>query len=138
VRRLLVASMVVAALAGCGREGSDFSDQAAADLQAGVARVRAAISAGNRDQAERELAAVRGAVAMHRGQGEVGEGRAAGILAAADRVGTELARLSPPTTTTTAPPATGAGRVPTTTRERGEGEDKDKGDKGDGGKKEDD
>ena len=110
--------LLVFGFLACGWEEKGLSDQAAADLQAGVARVRAKAGAGDRAGAAGELAAVRAAVDRYRGQGQISDGRAADVLAAAGEVETRLALVVPPTpapapvtttTTTTADRARGGG-----------------------------
>jgi len=80
--------------------------------------VRAKAGAGDRAGAAGELAAVRAAVDRYRGQGQISEGRAADVLAAAGEVEARLALVVPPppapapattTTTTTADRARGGG-----------------------------
>ena len=131
------AVLLVVGLAACGGDRQALSDQAAADLQAGVSRVRAAAGAGDRAAASRHLAAVRSAVDRYRGQGQISAGRAADVLAAAGEVEARLALLAPPapatTTTSSSPTARRAPDQPEAGDEGESGRDK----KG-GGKKKDD
>lgn len=142
MRRALAAGAValaLAALGACGGGSSQLSEEAARDLQAGVARVRAAAMAGDRAAAGHELAAVRSAVARYRSRGQVGDDRQATILAAVADVEAGLALLSPPATTTTREATTTTTRTPARDEEEG-GEDGDGGKpkKAKGGKDEDD
>ena len=129
--------LLVFGFLACGGEEKGLSDQAAADLQAGVARVRAKAGAGDRAGAGGELAGVRAAVDRYRGQGQISAGRAADVLAAAGEVETRLALVVPPTpapapvTTTTT-----ANRAPGGSGGGSDDENKDKKD-GDKNKEED-
>lgn len=136
---LLAATLVAATSVACGRDEQDLSDRAAAELQAGVARVRAAAEAGNGAGAGAELAALRSAVDRYRGQGQISSGRAADMLAAAGEVESRLSLLAPPaparaTTTTTATTV----RRPPVEPEGGKEDDEDRGRKGGGKKKDED
>ncbi|MDP8976777.1 MAG: hypothetical protein M3N28_10530, partial [Actinomycetota bacterium] len=123
----------------CGRDDQGLSDQAAADLRAGVARVRAAAESGDSGRAGGELAALRRAVTRYREQGQISSGRAAEVLSAAGEVEAHLALLAP----AAAPPATTTTTATTLRRSPaepggGKEDDEDRGKKGGGNKKDDD
>ena len=128
---MTTALLLVLGFLACGGEEKGLSDQAAADLQAGVARVRAKAGAGDRAGAAGELAAVRAAVDRYRGQGQISEGRAADVLAAAGEVEARLALVVPP-----APPPAPATTTTTAGRAPGGGADDENKDKKGGDKKE--
>ncbi len=136
----VLALVLAATLLSCGSKERGLSDQAAAELQAGAAKVRSAAAAGDRTGATGALAALRGAVDRYRGQGQISAGRAAEVLAAAGEVEARLTLLAPPPTVPAPAPTT------TTTARRapsepgGGGDEKDEEDRGKRGigKKEED
>ena len=130
--RAVAVVLLAVGLAACGGDQPALSDQAAADLQAGVSRVRAAAGAGDRAAAGDHLAAVRSTVDRYRGQGQISAGRAADVLAAAAEVEARLALLAPPVQ-----PAATVTSTTTARRAPAEPEGEDRGKK-DGRKKKDD
>ena len=135
---VLAATSFAATFSTCGRDQPGLSNQAAADLQARVGRVRAAAVAGNGSGAGAELAALRSTVDRYRGQGQISAERAADVLAAAGEVEAGLALLPPPapaaTTTTTSTPVRRAPVEPEGDKE----DEEDKDSKGGGKKKKED
>ncbi len=134
---MALALLFATTLLACGSKDRGLSDQAAADLQAGVARVRAAAVGGDRAGASGQLAALRGAVDRHRSQGQISAGRAADVLAAAGEVEARLALLAAPPPTTATPNTTTTVRRAPTSPGRGEDDEGDQDKKG-GGKKDED
>jgi len=99
-RRLLAALALGAVLlAGCG--GPDMTNSASADLQSRVAAVRAAVVDGDSSGAQTALNNLHLVVMNLVGRGELSEGKASDILAAAENVQDQLDLM--PTTTTTQP-----------------------------------
>ncbi len=92
----LLPAVVLAGLAGCGRERPSLSAAAAEDLAAKVSRVRMAAAAADETGARTALASVRQAVADGRGSGQISEDRAARILSAAAEVESRLGLLPDP------------------------------------------
>jgi hypothetical protein len=138
---MVSALLLAAGFLACGGEEKGLSDQAVSDLQARVARVRAAAGAGDRAGAGREVAAVRGAVDRYRGQGQISAGRAADVLAAAGEVEARLALLAAPTPTPAPTPAPATTTTTTANRapiDAGDGTDDENRDKKGGGKKKED
>lgn len=88
---LLAASTLL--VAGCGGDGVDLSAAAATALDGQVVQIRRAVTGGDRAAAQAEVAELRGiADRLHR-QGEIGDGRAERIRAAAADVESQLSLL---------------------------------------------
>lgn len=88
---LLAASTLL--VAGCGGDGVDLSTAAATALDGQVVQIRRAVAGGDRVAAQAEVAELRGlADRLHR-QGEIGDGRAERIKAAAADVESQLSLL---------------------------------------------
>jgi len=98
-RGLLVLVMTGAAVAACSPQ---MSERAADELAGHAAAVRSATGSGSRAVADAALSELRAMVADLSASGELEEGKAAEILAAATRVGAAL-DVMPTTTTTTQP-----------------------------------
>ena len=94
-RRRVAARCALVGLVSCGSSGSGISSPAVPQLQLRVAAIRASAAAGDRSEAETQLAKFRVDVVQFRADDKVDDAAAARILRAADAVQTELALLEP-------------------------------------------
>jgi hypothetical protein len=100
-RAALPAVLIALALGACGgNDGGEITDGARASLTPLVANVRNSAESFDPDGAAHALTTVRQEVERLRASGDIGEGRAQEILAAAVQVERRL-ELAPTTTTTT-------------------------------------
>lgn len=103
MRQVAVVVLAAAALTGCGGDDPAVPAGAGAQLNARVAAIRQAATAGDRSAAELRLSELRQAVGELQGAGELAESTASRILARAAVVEANLTSLTT-TTTTTQPP----------------------------------
>ena len=127
MRRL--GTILLLVLMACGQEADGIGRSAADALEPQVQQVRAAATNGDRAEAAAKLAELRQTVSDLRQRGELTEGGAAKVLAAAAAVEAQLGPGSPPTVQVTTTLGQRDTRGTTrTTKNEGKGKDDDKDD----------
>lgn len=132
---VLIWAAVLLGLVACGDGHSDLTDAATRVLQHDVDGVTAAATAGDVGRVQQALQQLRRDVARQQHDGGLSAARAARILAASTRVGSDVSRPPSPGPTPTAPPPT----APATELNNGDGGGRDsgagRGGGGDGGER---
>lgn len=127
---ILLGSFVIGA---CGADDAGLSEQASTQLSQQVAALRSAASAGDGEGARAQVADLTDTVNRLVGEGQLSEGRAEEILAAAAGVDQDLALVTATTSLpTTSPPAPLPPPPPPSPDDQGEDHGKDDDDPGKG------
>ncbi len=130
MRRLVLGTFILLAMAGCGDSMSGIGQTAASQLGPQVEQIKAAAMSGDRASAATKLAQLRASVTDLRQGNQLSEANATKVLAAAAEVEAQLGTSAPQTVTTVAPTSGTAPAVtsaPRSTQPPGNGDSKGKG-----------
>ena len=103
-RAILLVVALSVAVAGCGADKPDITDNAGAQLQARVAEIRRLAAERQADQVAAKLAELRKVTEDLRAADQLSDDAARKVIAAAEAVQAQLALITTTTTTTPPPP----------------------------------